>query len=211
MRKVSMKLQIFICQLFLTICFTSEPGSPVELPVNSCENLNVDKLNCFNVIVPGSRDRRVGSNKKLELSRNGPSQPTQFPTLPGENEPDQLAYKPMCVARMVRCLWEMLEKNQNFFLQCPVRSIRRLTRTNSKPLTALDASLRKKWFPPSPAFIHFCHFSRWDFSVQIVWMFSDVVSHVAWFSEFDCGFLVSLFGGFYVWVCVTWSVFCAAR
>ena len=65
-----MKLQIFICQLFLTICFTSEPGSPVELPVNSCENLNVDKLNCFNVIVPGSRDRRVGSNKKLELSRN---------------------------------------------------------------------------------------------------------------------------------------------
>lgn len=38
-------------------------------------------------------------------------------------------------------------------------------------------------------------------------MFSDVVSHVAWFSEFDCGFLVSLFGGFYVWVCVTWSVF----
>ena len=37
-------------------CFTFEPGSLVELPVNSCENLNVDRLNCFNVIVPGSRE-----------------------------------------------------------------------------------------------------------------------------------------------------------
>ena len=54
-----------------------------------CEVLNMETSFQFHIKIlqirifmltrlPGSRDRRVGSNKILDLSRNCPSQPTQF-------------------------------------------------------------------------------------------------------------------------------------
>jgi hypothetical protein len=57
--------------------------------------------------LPGSRDRRVGSNKILDLSRNCPSQPTQFLlSLPRGRNPTSWNALPENAAIVVPCVWE---------------------------------------------------------------------------------------------------------